>query len=146
MPWHGAGILLGDFMPDDPSTFYVHSGPIAGYTSFYLPRLHRFVILGRLIWPELNYAIYSALTDFHVGGIPSSFSINLLIPYYVGSPDIQLKEYRDWICSTTPETRLLDKWALPSLLTSCWSTSRSIWLSSDPASIDEDLHQEGSLA
>ena len=147
MPWHGAGILLGNFMLADPSTFYVHSGPVTGYTSFYLPRLHHFVVLGQLIWPEHNYTIYSALTDFHVGGIPSSFSINLLIPYYIGSPNIHLKQYHDWMCSSTPKARLLNKWNLPTLLTSCWLMGPlSTQISSNAAPIDEDLLQDGSLA
>ncbi|KAF7965593.1 hypothetical protein HWV62_42693, partial [Athelia sp. TMB] len=93
-----------------------------GSTSFFLPSLHQFVVLGRVLWVASNYAVYSASTGFRAGAVPSTFLINLLIPYYVGSPIVNLSEYRDWVCSSTLEIRLRDKWSLCSSIISDWST------------------------
>ncbi|KAF7982767.1 hypothetical protein HWV62_26672 [Athelia sp. TMB] len=147
IPWHEAPILFGGFLPDDSNTFYVFFGSATGSTSFFLPSLHQFVVLGRVLWVASNYAVYSASTEFRAGAVPSTFSINLLIPYYVGSPIVNLAEYRDWVCSSTLEIRLRDKWSLRSSLISDWSTGPfSTHFPWETPPVDEDQEFDRILA
>ncbi|KAF7977065.1 hypothetical protein HWV62_4854 [Athelia sp. TMB] len=147
IPWHEAPILFGGFLPDDSDTFYVFFGSATGSTSFFLPSLHQFVVLGRVLWVASNYAVYSASTEFRAGAVPSTFSINLLIPYYVGSPIVNLAEYRDWVCSSTLEIRLRDKWSLRSSLISDWSTGPfSTHFPWETPPVDEDQEFDRILA
>ncbi|KAF7971975.1 hypothetical protein HWV62_19311 [Athelia sp. TMB] len=97
------------------------TGPVEnGYLSKSAEHVDGFLSL--CIWVASNYAVYSTSTEFCAGAVPSTFSINLLIPYYVGSPIINLSEYCDWVCSSTLEICLRNKWSLRSSIISDWST------------------------
>ncbi|KAF7966487.1 hypothetical protein HWV62_38148 [Athelia sp. TMB] len=147
IPWHEAPILFGGFLPDDSNTFYVFFGSATGSTSFFLPSRHQFVVLGRVLLVASNYVVYGASTEFRAGAVPSTFSINLLIPYYVGSPIINLSEYCDWVCSSTLEIHLRDKWSLRSSIISGWLTGPfSTHFPWETPPVDEDQEFDHILA
>lgn len=133
------GALVGAFMPDDPSSFFVNDGNVEKYTNFVLFPAAISVRLGRPSAFERDFATYdSTFADPFTG---TRYHLNLVIPYRVGSPFFLSRPVRNWLYWYSGRSCLLD-YSLPIIVQVDTTTDSEAEFMSTPSDSDSDSSDE----
>lgn len=79
--------VLGNFLPQNPSIFYVAWGQVTHTPFLYLPAFHLAVTRGPLLHHEQNFSYYQAHTIVYVDGRLEFPVLTLMIPHHLGIPE-----------------------------------------------------------